>query len=672
MFSQKGNALVYEYDGETLLMEPWGDNGLRVRATRLARFPEEDWALLRVGGNSRIRFDDEDEAVITNGKLKAHVDADGMITYYNDKNIMLMQEYRRFPGFFSQYTSALKIEAREFKPIPGGDFALTARFLSLDKSEKIYGMGQYQQPYLDVKGMELELAQRNSQASVPFCVSSRGYGMLWNNPAIGRVCFGRNVTTWHAASTKALDYWVTAGDTPAELVENYAAVTGTVPMLPEYASGFWQCKLRYRTQEELLEVAREYKRRGLPVSVIVADYFHWAMQGEWKFDPTYWPDPEAMVSELNEMGIELAVSVWPTVDTRSENFGEMKERGYFIVSERGPRTCMDFMGNTLFFDATNPGARDYLWSKAKANYFDKGIKTFWLDEAEPEYMTYDFDHYRCHLGPNLQVGNLYPMLYAKAFYDGMKAEGRDEIVSLIRCAWAGSQRYGALLWSGDVHSSFACLRSQLAAGLNAGLAGIPWWTTDIGGFFGGYTKDPAFRELFARWFAFGAFCPVFRLHGYRFPLQPQFGTTESAKCVSGAPNEVWSYGEEIYHICEKYLRLRERLRPYVMENMRRAHEKGTPVMRPLFYDMPEDPQTWETEDQYLFGPDLLVAPVMETKQDWRRVYLPAGARWRDAWTGESHAGGQTIDVQTPLDRIPLFLKNDAELPISETSFVGKK
>ena len=226
-------------------------------------------------------------------------------------------------------------------------------------------MGQYQQPYLDLKGCTLELAHRNSQASVPFLLSNRGYGFLWNNTAVGKVTFGKNVTEWYAGSVQQMDYWITAGDTPAEIEEAYARATGTVPMMPDYAMGFWQCKLRYQTQEELLEVAREYKRRGLPISVIVIDFFHWTKQGDYKFDPEYWPDPEGMVRELKEMGIELMVSIWPTIDKTSENFGEMHEKGYLVRFDRGNSIVMDWMGNTMFFDATHPGAREHLWKNHK-------------------------------------------------------------------------------------------------------------------------------------------------------------------------------------------------------------------------------------------------------------------------------------------------------------------
>lgn len=444
---------------------------------------------------------------------------------------------------------------------------------------------------------------------------------------------------------------------------SYANATGKVPMMPEYAMGFWQCKLRYQTQEELLEVAREYKRRNLPISVIVVDFFHWPMQGEWKFDPTYWPDPDAMIKELKDMGIELMVSIWPTVDYRSENFNEMKSKGLLIRVDSGYPISMDFQGNTLHYDATNPEAREYVWEKAKKNYYDKGVKVFWLDEAEPEYTVYDFENYRYHLGPDIQVGNIYPVMYAKTFFDGMKAEGQENIINLLRCAWAGSQKYGALVWSGDIKSSFPSMKNQVAAGLNMGIAGIPWWTTDIGGFFGANINDPEFHELLVRWFEYGCFCPVMRLHGYRWPLQPQYGTTGGATCVSGAPNEVWSYTDQVCEILSDYLRLRERMLPYITELMEEAHEKGTPVMRPLFYDFPEDKESWNVETEYMFGPKVLVKPITDADARETDVYLPGGASWTNAWTGETFEGGQKVHVAAPIEQIPLFTRDGYKLPM---------
>lgn len=665
VFQAQGNRLIRKFDAEVIWIEAWGKNSLRVRATKMPSMGQENWALSEEPTPCTAQITiEENKAAITNGKLTATLTAGGQITFTNQRGEVLLNEYMRNRlDVMSANCSALEIEAREFKPILGGDYSLTLRFES-DPDEKLYGMGQYQQPLLNLKGCELELAHRNSQASVPFCLSSLGYGFLWNNPGVGRVTFGRNITSWNAVSTKMLDYWVTAGDTPAEIEQAYAAVTGTVPMMPDYAMGFWQCKLRYQTREQLMNVAREYKRRGLPISVIVVDFFHWPNQGDWKFDEEYWPDPDGMVAELKEMGIELMVSIWPTVDQHSENYIPMLNKGYLIRTDRGVRVSMDFMANTTHYDATNPGAREYVWQVAKRNYYDKGIQIFWLDEAEPEYTVYDFDLYRYHLGPNVQIGNIYPVMYAKTFFDGMKAEGQKNIINLLRCAWAGSQKYGALVWSGDIHSSFASLRNQFAAGLNMGIAGIPWWTTDIGGFHGGVPDDPGFRELLVRWFEYGAFCPVMRLHGDREPHSPGVGPSGGGKLMSGGPNEVWSYGEEALKICTKYLFLRERMKPYITRLMREAHEVGTPVMRPLFYDFPGDKAAWDVEDEYLFGPDVLVAPVMQAGMTSRRVYLPAGADWVDVNTKAVYSGGSTVQVPAPLDSIPVFQRKGADLGFS--------
>lgn len=659
VFRKENNCLKFHYDAEELWIEPWGDNSFRVRASKMAEMPEENWALTMETEDRMPEIKiEKDCASIKNGKIEARISRYGKLTFYNQKGEVLLDEYlRNRLDVFADYCSALEVEAREFRPIPGGDYHLSMRFVSVPE-EKIYGMGQYQQPYLNLKGTDLELAQRNSQASVPFAVSSLGYGFLWNNPAVGRAFFGKNITTWEAYSTKGLDYWITAEDTPAKIEEAYAKVAGTVPMMPDYAMGFWQCKLRYQTQEELLEVAREYRRRGLPISVIVIDYFHWPLQGDWKFDLKYWPDPDAMIRELKEMGIELMVSIWPTVDYRSENFEEMKEKGYLIRTDRGFRIAMDYQGNTVHFDATNPKAREYVWQKAKKNYYEKGIRVFWLDEAEPEYSIYDFDNYRYYMGPNVQIGNIYPAMYAKAFFDGMKAEGQENIINLLRCAWAGSQKYGALVWSGDIHSSFGSLRNQLAAGLNMGIAGIPWWTTDIGGFHGGNPGDPAFKELLVRWFEYGTFCPVMRLHGSREPLKEPMGTEGGAACASGAGNEVWSFGEEAYEICRTYLQMRDNMKPYITELMEAAHQNGTPVMRPLFYDFPDEKQSWEVEDEYMFGPDVLVAPILYAGMRKRSVYLPNGFRWTEYWTGEEVEGGRTIEADAPLHRLPVFTRNN--------------
>ena len=394
VFHEEPGRLIRTFDGETLWIDAWGPDSFRVRAAKMPEMPQEDWALTEpVCHDAQIQIG-EDFSLIRNGRLIAKVTAAGQITFLKEDGTVLLDEYmRNRMDITAPNCSALDQESREFKGITGGDYHLTVRFES-DRSERIYGMGQYQQDLLNLKGCELELAQRNSQSSVPFMISSLGYGFLWNNPAVGRVCFGRNVTTWYASSTKKCDYWITCQETPAALEAAYASVTGHVPMMPDYAMGFWQCKLRYQTQEQLLEVAREYHRRNIPLKVIVADFFHWPHQGDWRFDETYWPDIDAMTRELKEMGVKLMVSIWPTVESASENYYDLLSRGYLIRTERGLRASMNFISESIHYDATNPGAQKFVWDICKRNYFDHGIELFWLDEAEPEYSVYDFDNYR--------------------------------------------------------------------------------------------------------------------------------------------------------------------------------------------------------------------------------------------------------------------------------------
>ena len=517
-FEQDGDRLIIREGISQVWIEPWGPNSLRVRMTKEAQMDANDWALEEKmpKTDASITYEEIDvtdpwyqtpeyekyhqtgtQATLVNGKITAKVSHEGWISFYNQKGELLTEEYWRNRNRINRYCVPLRVDARELMPIMGtNDFALTARFEAFD-DEKIFGMGQYQEAHMNKKGATLELAHRNSQASVPFMVSSRGYGFFWNNPAIGTATFGTNKTEWHVNSTKKLDYFITAGDNPAEIEAQYSLATGRTPMMPEYGMGYWQCKLRYRNQEELLAVAREHKKRGLPMDAIVIDFFHWTRQGDFRFEPRDWPDPAAMVKELKELGIELVVSVWPTIDEQSSNYGVMAENGYLVNADRCNAIHMTWMGNTTFYDATNPKAQQFVWEQCKEHYYDYGIRCFWLDEAEPEYGPYDFDNYRYFEGPAVQCTNRYPVGYAKGFYDGLKKEGETDIMSLVRCAWAGSQKYGVLTWSGDIYSSFRAMREQLQAGLSMGMAGIPWWTSDIGGFLGGNIADPHFKELLA-------------------------------------------------------------------------------------------------------------------------------------------------------------------------------
>ena len=665
IFTREGNALLARRMGETLRIEPWGKDALRVRATMLPAIEDVDWALTEVPGpaDARIEIGEEPHRVgdgtmdarpvasIANGRIRAVVNFVGLISFYRDDALILREYYRAYDGTLSRGSRCLKVVNREWKGIPGGDYALTVRF-DPNEGERIYGMGQYQQPCMDLKGCVLELAQRNGQITVPFMVSSLGYGLLWNNPAVGRVTFGKNLTEWTARATRQMDCWITAGDGPRQIVENYTAVTGRAPMFPEGMMGLWQCKLRYRTQEEVLSVARRYREEGIPIDVIVIDFFHWTVQGDWKFDRTYWPDPKAMIDELHAMGVRVIVSVWPSVDRRSENFAPMLERGLLIRTERGAAQTYDYQGDCVEIDVFNPEAREYVWQACKRNYYDLGIDGFWLDNSEPDYCVYDFDHYRYCSGSALSCSNLYPQLYSRAFFENMEKGA----VNLLRCGWAGSQKYGNVIWSGDVPSTFEAFRDQLQAGLNMGLAGIPWWTTDVGGFMTDDVNDPDFRQLLIRWFQFATYSAVLRMHGDRGPYDiPALddGDRGGGFMRTGQPNELWSYGEGNYAIMRKYAGIRASMRGYIRDLYAEAHANGSPLIRAMFFEFPEDGRCWELEDQYMFGSRYLVAPVLRLNQFRRDVYLPEG-EWRLTATGEVFEGKQTVRVDAPIEYMPVF------------------
>ena len=652
-FEECNGNLFFRENGETVAIFPWGPNSFRICSAIMndIRYESAGLTIQPPASFAEISVNDC-HASVKNGNIRAELSVQPwgkalQMCFYNEKGKLLLKE---IPN-----GGALQLKARQFQPLPGGSFRLKASFVS-DPSEKIYGMGQYQQETLNLKGCNLELAHRNSQASIPFYISSLGYGFLWNNAAIGEVHFGSNTTEWTAASTKQLDYWITAGDTPAEIEESFASVTGKVPMMPEYGLGFWQCKLRYYNQEQVLRIAREYKTRNIPIDVLVIDYYHWPRCGDWRFDGEYFPNPAEMVKELREMGIETMVSIWPQVDWRSENYEEMKQQGLLVKINSGIDVQMIFHGNNVFMDATNPRTRKYVWEKCRQNYAALGIRTFWLGEAEPEFTTYDFENYRYFAGTAAETGNIYPREYARLFYEGQIKNGQTDIVNLIRCAWVGSQRYGALVWSGDIMSTYEDFRKQICAGIHMGLCGIPWWTTDIGGFHGGKIAEDGFRELLVRWFQFGTFCPVMRLHGCRLPGETITNKAGEVREWTGADNEVWSFGEEAYPILIKFIRIRERMRDYIRNLMLEAHEKGAPVIRAMFYEFPEDETCWEIKDSYMFGPDILVAPVCFENARNRQVYLPSGALWTHAGTGEVYTGGKSYSIDAPLDTLPVFLR----------------
>ena len=409
----EAGGLVWTSADEIVRIEPWGSDALRVRAARGDVLPDplgEDGALLEVDAPAADVTLGPHGATIGHGAITAQLDAGGRLRFLrSDDGRELLAEHD--PHFVDP-------RARHYGHRPDGYWRIEATFMAYD-GERLYGLGQQQHGRLDQKGCVIDLVQRNTQVTVPFLLSSRGYGLLWHCPAVGRVELGANGTRWVAEAATGLDYWITAADTPAGIVERYTAASGRAPLLPERAAGFWQSNLRYRSQAEVMSVAHEYRERGLPLDVIVIDAGHWTVMGDWRFDPQQWPDPGAMVRELDAMGVQVIVSVWPTVNGVSENAETMRARGWLARTTYGdphPTWLFDNRPPGVvpleLLDATNPEARAFLGARLRAGYLPHGIEWFWLDADEPEIKPLEPGRVEYHAGPGEAVHNLYPHLHA--------------------------------------------------------------------------------------------------------------------------------------------------------------------------------------------------------------------------------------------------------------------
>jgi alpha-D-xyloside xylohydrolase len=670
-FSAVDGGLMAEDGEEVLFVEPWGPDAVRIRARPgggLVRdadlvqglLAQEGWPADWPGMPAAHVVVEAGRASLVHGAVTVHVEPWSRSRH--DRSQMLVALARTADGrvLLREEPPHWAMRARAFDARADGLFRLSERLVT-PAGERLYGLGQHQHGLLDQHGCVIDLVQRNSEVAIPFVLSSAGYGLCWNTPSVGRVELGRSATRWVAEATTQLDLWVCVGDSPATIVETFTGVTGRPPEPPAWLSGFWQSRLRYASQDELLAVAREYRRRGLPLAAIVIDFFHWTRFGEFRFDPEQWPDPAAMVAELESMGVQPVVSVWPTLHEGSATWDEFQRAGWLVRSTAPQLPLVDRPDGApvdlTYYDATHPWARRALWLHLAEGYVRHGIRSFWLDACEPEMYPERHDECTTAAGPLSAVGCAYPLLHAGGVADGLR-DMEVTPVLLTRSAWLGSARHGVCVWSGDVASSWPALAAQVRAGVNAGISGLSWWCSDIGGFVGGDPDDPGFRELLVRWFEFGVFSPVCRLHGMRSP----------ADWAGGAPNEVWSFGPEVEGHLTALLALREHLRPGLDRAFAVAASSGSPVMRALFHEFPDDPTAWEVEDQFLLGDGVLVAPVTEPGVDRRSVYLPAGAGWVPgavgAGTVPSSAGGPgglvplpggvRVEVVAPLGSVPWF------------------
>jgi len=636
---QQPDGVLLTQQAGTLKIVICSDSVIHVLYSATANFAEQpDYVVVKKdwpGGKFTFQSDDK-ETVLTTAALKVVVGKiDGSITYHAATGGELLQEATRklTPA---EVNSEHTYHSESFFSIYGSH-------------EALYGLGQHQAGVWNYRGESVDITQDNSNISIPFMVSSKGYGIYWNNDSRSR--FNNKFANYLYVSSEVadvIDYYFFYGPDLDEVVAAYRDLTGQAPMFGRWAYGFWQCKNRYKSQDEILGVAKKYRDLHIPVDNIVQDWFWWNRKGEFVFNKNY-PDPKGMVDELHKDHFHLMLSIWPFFEPGSTNYDYMDKQGWFVDKFKyaKPPYHTDAMA---VYDATNPEARKFYWSEINKALFSIGIDAWWMDTTEPET---EGQEDNILLGHKLAAGsgnryvNVFPLMDTGAVYDGQRATSdKKRVYILSRSAYSGEQRNSVTAWSGDINSDFFSYRRQIPAGLNFALSGIPYWTTDIGGFVFGNPDDPAFRELFVRWFQFGTFSPILRVHGTRNPDE----------------NELWSYGPEAQKILVNFDKLRYRMLPYIYSLAWKTTSEGYTPMRPLVMDFRTDERAQNIGDQFMFGPAFLVSPVTEQAASTRQLYLP-DAKWYDFWSGAPVAGGRMMEGPAPLDRLPLYVRAGSILPL---------
>ena len=542
---------------------------------------------------------------------------------------------------------------RQMKPVntDGLETYRSSVWFALTPQEHLYGLGQHQNGLLNQRNLEMNLSQDNTNISIPMFLSSKGYGVFWNNAAVTRWNNRFQPVLWMSSNvSSAVDYFFINGPSFDKVVAGYRYLTGNVPMFPRWAYGFWQSKLRYASQAELLGVAAKYRKLGIPIDNIVLDVGWETTLGSRIFNSGY-PDPRQMLKTLHEEHMHMMASIWPIFYPGSPNYKQMLDEGLFVG--QGVNAIPPDVPGARLYDPFGKLGRQVYWSQVKKSLYNIGVDAYWLDSTEP-LESMGEEHGPWLAGAHTAMGNgsryadLYPFMTTMAIYDGQRAAtNQKRVFMLSRSAFAGMQHHAAAAWSGDVATNFATLRREIPAGLNYSMTGLPYWTTDIGGFLGGNTTNPAYQQLFVRWFQYGAFCPIFRVHGDRVNNQ----------------NELWSYGPEAQKILTLYDRLRYRLMPYIYTLAARTTFDSYTPMRALPFDFPHDPKVLSITNEFMFGPAFLVAPVTYANATSRVVYLPSGADWYDFWTGELLKGGEDVTRATPLVVMPLYVRAGSIVPM---------
>jgi alpha-D-xyloside xylohydrolase len=638
-YQQQPDAVMLKMKQGTLRLQPLTESILRVTYSATGTIPEQTEYVVIKKQWPAVKFSvaaDDKEIALSTSKLKVVVSkVDGAIAYKDSSGKQLMLEGTRM------LTPALVNGEKTYK---------AESFLNVYGSpEGLYGLGQHQAGVWNYRGESVDVSQENSNIAVPLLVSSNGYGLFWNN--YSRTRFNNRFANYLYISSEVadtIDYYFLYGPELDQVVAEYRELTGTAPLFGKWAYGFWQCKNRYKSQAELLGVAHKYRELKIPVDNIVQDWFWWNRKGEHVFNANY-PDPKGMVDDLHKNNFHLMISVWPFFEPGSKEYEYMDKQGWFIDKFKYDKLPYHRAGMAAY-DASDPAARKYYWELMNKALFSIGVDAWWLDTVEPETEGLEEN---IQLGHKLALGsgdryvNLYPLLTEEGVYKGQRSASEQKRVFILgRSAFAGSQRAAVTAWSGDILSNFETFKRQIPAGLNYSISGLPYWTTDIGGFVSGNPDDPAYRELFIRWFQFGTFSPIFRVHGTRSTDQ----------------NELWSYGAEAQKILTDYDRLRYELMPYIYSVAWKVTSDGYTPMRPLVMDFRNDERALNIGDQFMFGPAILVSPVTEQGATSRHLYLP-NTKWYDFWTGAVIEGGKAIDTAAPIDRLPLFVRAGSIVPM---------
>jgi alpha-D-xyloside xylohydrolase len=549
----------------------------------------------------------------------------------------------------------------------GKTYEVKQTFL-LDKQEAIYGLGQHQQGHMNQRGQEVYLRQSNTEIAIPIIHSVKGYAVYWDNYAPTIYKDSYEGLSFTSSSGKCIDYYFMYGKDMDGTIAQIRDLTGQAPMFPLWTYGFWQSRERYVSQDELVGVVKKYRELNVPLDGIIQDWQYWSTDNKYwnaiEFGNPTFPDPKKMIDDVHKLDAHIAISVWPSFGPETNIHKDLKKKKLLFDFDTYPHNI-----GVKVYDAFNPEARKIYWDYMNKNQFALGMDGWWLDATEPEDNSGNEDlNYSTYLGTYRDVANAYPLVSVGGVCDHQRKVSSDKRVYILtRSAFVGQQRYGANSWSGDIESRWNVLHDQIAAGLNFSLCGIPYWNTDIGGFWAGRAypegiKDRAYHELYVRWLQFGTFTPMMRSHG------------------TNTPREIFQFGEKgnwAYDVQEKYINMRYSLMPYMYSIGYDITQNAGTMMRALSMDFASDTKVHDIDNQYMFGKSILVIPVTDSMYVDRidgkvvenfntiksqKVYLPEGADWYDFWTGEKGKGGQTLSKSAPIDIIPLYIKAGSILP----------